>query len=121
MKKLPISFLIVAFLLTGCLFQDNVDEVLLRINNVSDINFSSVMVGFPGESMKFDTIVSGGTSAYKNPDVAYRYGSITVNAGDVDYRLVPYDYVGEEPLSEGKYTFEINIIEGNLTLDFKQN
>lgn len=119
----PVLSLLFAFLLAGCDARDldgDPDAVLLRVENASSADFSSVRIGFD-ETENYGAVASGQTSEYRAFDTAYSYGYVEVEAGDRTYRIQPIDYVGEEPLENGHYTYELDIEEGRLTLAFDRD
>ncbi|MGB5379031.1 hypothetical protein, partial [Muriicola sp.] len=58
-------------------------------------------------------------SEYKEFETAYAYAYIQITAGEEVYVLQPIDFVGEEILPIGLYTYELDIdAEGQVTLEF---
>ena len=53
------------------------------------------------------SLAPGEVSAYQRADGAYSYGALKVVADGVERRIQPIDFVGETPLSAGRYTFVI--------------
>lgn len=114
-----ILFLIITVSLSGCnlLGSDEKDDaVYLRIANTSPFDFYSVYVSFPGDEGTFGKISGGRVSDYQMFETAYRYGYIEVIAYNEKYVLQPIDYVGEEPLENGQYTFQLAIDGKSLNL-----
>ena len=112
-------------LLAACDSADSTDatDVLLRVENETAVDFSSVSVGFTGEATTYGAVRAGRTSEYRAFETAYRYGGIGVRTADGGaYSLVPYDFVGEEPLAPGRYTYRLDIEEnGLIRLEFEQD
>ena len=97
------------------------DAVLLRVENASSADFSSVLVRFPGAEARYGAVDAGAASAYREVETAYRYGYVEVEAGSATHRRVPIDYVGETPLEEGRYTFVLDLAGDVLSLHFAQD
>jgi hypothetical protein len=93
------------------------DATRLRIQNASDVNFTSVQVSFPEADASYGAIEAGRRSEYQRVDQAYRYGFIEVEANEETYTIQPIDYVGEEPLEPGQYTYHLDIVDGELVMD----
>ena len=118
MKKLfPILLLI---LFTTCDTVDSdfdPDSVYIRIVNASPIDFMSVTVRFPKSEHTFGRVKSDRISRYQIFEEAYRYGYIEVKTERDTYVLQPIDYVGEQPLRSGKYTFKLDLWDQYVTLE----
>ena len=115
MKKL--IFLITSvFILSSC-EQDDFGPAQIRVMNSSDTDFAEVIVNIAGTDHNYSELNSGEVSDYITFEKAYRYAYIEVSTGDQDFVLQPVDYVGETPLSEGKYTYDLDLLDGqSLTL-----
>ena len=59
--------------------------------------------------LEFDRIAPGEVTDYRSANGAYSYGYLDVLVDGVRRTLQPIDYVGEEPLDGGEYTFVITI------------
>ena len=95
-------------------------DVQIRIANESSFAFQGVDVVFPHDSVDYGTIAAHGTSSYRGVSSAYRYALIIVQVAGEELRLQPIDYVGENELPDGRYTYALNLtIEGQLTLTFR--
>jgi len=122
MYKLSIPILAIAFLcfFNGCESIDtaeNINAVLLRVKNDSKVNFNSVDLRFGEEWEHYGAVAAGDASKYHMFNTAYRYGGIKVETGDSVYRMQPTDYVGEEPLDDGNYTYKLDIAGEALRLE----
>lgn len=116
-----VLFILIGFLLISCnnTAPDNMsDGTYLRISNVSQVEFESVYVSFPGVESTFKNIKSGAASDYRKVDRVYRYGLIEIYSGNGEFRLQPIDFVGEEPLHNGKFTYQLGIDSEGLTFNF---
>ena len=90
-RALALSLLAVAPL-AGCDGAET-ELVLLRVENASAVDFSSVTVAFPGAALSYGAVPAGGASAYREVETAYSYGAVGIQAGGETYTAVPYDYV----------------------------
>jgi len=95
--------------------------VHVRLYNDTGITLHAVKVGFPdGFVISEATLEPGTYSEYLSPDVAYRSASLEATADGHPYRTTPTNYVGEEPLEPGDYTYSIRLTEGVMFLEFSQ-
>ncbi len=104
------SIVLVALLITAISCTDRDDDVTtinIRIKNDSDLLFEEVTVG-DSEELHMN-IASGEYSEYFEYETAYRYAFVRIIAGGQTYTLQPIDFVGEEVLPVGFYTYELNI------------
>ncbi len=114
-------FILYIFLFTGCgIFSSGSNAVLLRVKNVSNVDFSSVLVKIKGTTANYGAVASGKYSEYREFNTAYRYGYVEVEANDSTYRIQPTDYVGEVPLENGHYTYKLDIVKNHLSLEFER-
>ncbi len=97
---------------------DNVDEVNIRIRNISNINFDRVQVG---EADKIhENIGSDEFSEYLQYEEAFISAYIEIQSGEETFVLQPVDFVGETALPIGLYTYELDVDEeGIVLLEFK--
>ena len=77
----------------------------IRIKNTSPYDYELVLVG--GEF--FGDLKSGELTDYKIYEIAYKYNSARLAIKDHVFRLQPEDYVGEAPLGEGHFTYNIGV------------
>lgn len=120
-----ILFFLTLFALTGCgkTFLSN-RETELRINNGSNSLFDSVIVNSPGGKQVYYNVASGTSSGYKTFSFLYSYAYIEVHFNNQMLKLQPIDYVGEEKLKAGKYSYKIGIVSSNqsyLSLECKKD
>lgn len=95
--------------------------VHLRVENASNVDLSYVKIAFTGDEVNMGTVESGQFSTYHLFDIAYHYGFVEVETGGEIYRIVPIDYVGEQPLNSGHYTYRLDIENGNLLFEFLED
>lgn len=103
-------FIFLACLGTGC--SDDRDEVRIRLKNTSDQAYTESFVA-SGVALVdgtfFGTIAPGAYSEYKTVAKAYGIAYIRFVADGTERKLIPIDYVGEQPLKPGKYTYEVGL------------
>jgi len=99
-------------------------ETELRISNNSNSSFDSVIVNSPDGKQVYYNVTAGSSSGYKAFDFLYSYAYIEVHFNNQMLKLQPIDYVGEEKLKAGKYSYKIGIVSGNqsyLSLECKKD
>ncbi len=117
----------VAIALTGACSSpfggDEEGDILLRVANESPVTFDRTFVHLPEDQVEFGALAANQVSDYVRVSAAYRYAYILVEVGDTDYVLQPIDYVGEEPLGPGKYTYalEPSTTPGYLIFSFRKD
>lgn len=120
MRTILILFCVI--LLIGCSNDNKTAEVSIRLSNVSEFNFENIVVDTSTGKVDFENIDSGEQTDYKTFERAYRYAFVQLEIEGKTYTLQPIDYVGEETLKTGNYTYEIDATSseeeeyGNLSL-----
>ena len=94
--------LIVAFGLNGCR-----SAVMIRIENLSDVDFHDVVVSFPSQTEEYGNISAQTSSDYRRVKKAYRYAYIEATINEKKVIFQPIDYSGETLLPEGNYTYRL--------------
>ena len=97
------------------------DGVRIRIGNDSESSFTSVAVTFPEDQVDYGSVEAGSTSDYRRVSVAYRMAYVVVRVGSTEQQIQPIDYVGEEPLEPGRYTYSLSFLDGYLQLELKRD
>ncbi len=97
--------------------EDTNGPVEINIQNNSAVVFDHVVVTFPSQTEDYGAVDSGGESPYRTVERAYRYAYIEAHAGDETHILQPIDYVGETLLETGRYTYALDLVDGELTLE----
>lgn len=92
-------------------------ETRVRIRNASTTGFDRVVVGFPEQQETYGALSAGSASAYRTVALAYRYAYVKVEANGEERVLQPIDYVGEEPLGAGRFTYVLSWTEDHLQLE----
>jgi|GEM_PF-3484984 len=101
------STLFLFFFFTSC----STPEAQLRVRNTSTYIYDSVLVNTSGGTNTYATINPGTVSDYKTYDFAYSYAYISLYVDAVHYQLIPIDYVGEQKLTGGSYTYEVSVYD----------
>ncbi len=91
--------------------------VEINIQNNSTVDFGRVVVSFPGQTEDYGAVGSGGESAYRTVEMAYRYAYVEASAGQDQFVLQPIDYTGEKLLESGRYSYALDLVNGELTLE----
>ena len=122
MKKLILLSLLLAFGIS-CNNDDPIDlnDINIRIINSSSQTFKSVYVHSGNGVNTYVNIRPGQSSDYKSYTEAYRYGYIEVKTLTKEYKIQPFDYVGETVLKSGKYSYQLSIVENKLELTFSKD
>jgi len=81
------------------------------LKNVSSSAFESTT--FKNEN--YGELAPDQLSQYKQFESSYRYASFIVVANGQTYDWLPIDYVGEDLLKSGDYTFELDIDQNSLS------
>lgn len=120
---ISLSSLLIFFVGCNVLDSNNKpDNVHLRVVNKSSIDFSSVLVSYPEATIIFNKVPAGQASKYKDFDIAYRSPFVKAKADTNTYIIRgPIDYLGDEPLKNGYYSYELTLVEGHLKGDIVSN
>lgn len=103
---------------------ENPAKTNLRIKNNSQYNFCNVYVNTPSGAVNCGILKKGQSSCYRTFDEVYRYAHIKLSMGDKVFELLPFDYVGEEPLGAGNFTYDLDITDfdkGQLSITLKKD
>ena len=94
-----------ATFLCGCQKEVMIREVNIRVANQSNVPFNEVTVQFPSQRADYGNILPGEITEYREIDKAYRYAYVKAWIEGKEAVLQPEDYVGENLLSGGNYTY----------------
>lgn len=96
--------------------------VEVRIRNDSGLDLDSVCVEFPDQhAVEYGAVPPGGVTDFQATHRAYRYAMVAVTAGNDTLSVHPIDYLGEQELAAGQYTYALGIDNGRLTMHLEQD
>lgn len=107
--------------------EENLEQdqnVLIRVENVSDYDFDRVTVDTSGGKASYGSVSGGSASGYEAFEFAYAYAKVEVNILGSKFTLTPIDYTGETRLTNGSYTYRIDVADvadRSLTLSLKRD
>lgn len=119
MRRLFLILFGAVSIVLGCTDRDDdINEVNIRVQNVSSLAFDEVQVG-DAEKVHMN-LAPDDHSEYLVYETAYQFAFIEIKSGAETYTLQPIDFVGETALPIGLYTYELNIsAEGDVELIFR--
>jgi len=82
--------------------------VNIRLANTSIYDYEDIIINTTTGDVNFGDLKSGSISDYKVFETAYRYAYVKLEINGNILRIQPIDYVGETPLKNGNYTYEIH-------------
>lgn len=101
-------------------------DVRVRVTNASSVAFDRVVL-YPGgaDSIVALGLVPGASSGYQVVDRSYQLATTRVVIGNDTLSLQVIDYVGEEPVGAGDYTFVLDLVgegaERSLSQVFRED
>jgi hypothetical protein len=110
MKNSSMLFMVaLSFSIPACSDADEeLHKVRIRLTNTSEFDYKEVHVNTGGGEFTYGNIDSNESSGYQEFEWAYSYAYIQLKINDEMYVIQPIDYVGEEKLKNGNYTYEIH-------------
>lgn len=91
--------------LGACIGNDG--PTMIRIHNASTYDYQELEVG----QHTFGDLSADGFTEYRDFGTAYHYNYVRLTIGGDEFIIQPIDYVGEEPLGEGDFTYEIDVVD----------
>jgi len=85
----------------------------IRIKNNSGYEFCNVMLNPFNSSTNYGKIKKGKITCYRVFETAYSYAYVNLFINDEEYIIQPIDYVGEQPLAQGYFTYSIAVTDIN--------
>lgn len=113
MKRIFLIFGILLSLFISCSDEENT-EANIRIKNTSSENYQNVSV----LTFSLENLESGDLSEYRQFERAYRIAMVSLEIDGENFDLQIIDFVGEEPLESGNYTYEIGLNQNGDSLTF---
>ncbi|MBT8398282.1 MAG: hypothetical protein KJN92_15015 [Gemmatimonadetes bacterium] len=107
----------------GCEILGLDGDVKVRVRNGSDQVLTDVSIFLPRNTLFFPELLPGEASAYAVVPKAYRIVTAEVVVGQDTARAQVIDYVGEDPLDPGRYTYVLRFFSGSppsLGVDFEK-
>jgi hypothetical protein len=96
---------------------DDLVSINIRVKNSSTLIFDEVIIG--SEEHIYEALEPDTYSEYQEYETAYAYAYIQITSGEEVFVLQPIDFVGEEVLPIGLYTYDLNVDEeGQVSLKF---
>lgn len=97
-------------------------SVQLRVRNAGQEALQDLEVQLPSHQLiTAEWLGAGETTGYQLVGQVYRYARIFASVNGEEHKLLPADYVGETPLSPGRYTYEIGVTDGGLEVKVVQD
>lgn len=93
------------------------ENIQIRIENMSAFTFMDVKMLSFDEELEYGDLDGQELSEYKVVQRAYSYAYIELIIDGDTYILQPIDFTGEEELSNGKYTYQIDANDSSETYD----
>ena len=75
--------------------------------------FYNLVLNPKGRYTNYGEIKGGETSCYRVYEKAYRYAYVNLYIDGEEYIIQPIDYVGEQPLGKGTFTYLIDVSDIN--------
>jgi hypothetical protein len=119
------SLFVIAFVIKSCT-DATVTDVNIRIENSSIYNYNNIRVQAGTTDHSYGTVLPGTSSIYQSFDSAYSYAFVELEIEGATYTIQPIDFIGEEQLKPGYYTYIItaNSSEeryGKLTIELRED
>ena len=83
----------------------------IRIKNISGYDFCNVEIDPSGGAKNYGIINEGEATCYKPFETAYRYAYVKLFIEEKEFIIQPIDFVGEQPLGMGNFTYSINVTD----------
>ncbi|MGR3809284.1 hypothetical protein [Jiulongibacter sp. NS-SX5] len=104
--------------LMGCKGKDvepdnGVGQIRIRIWNDTDHLMQDIFVDTSGGENDYGELKARKKSNYFQFRKAYRYAFVSFKIDGKAYTIQPIDYVGEEPLEKGTYTYRLSLDDLN--------
>ncbi len=106
----PLLYFLSVFLFLSCSNNntvDNEEKINIRLYNASTYNYEEIIINTSTGPTHFGNLAAGKYSFFIDFDIAYNYAFVEFKKDGQIYTLQPRDFVGEEPLEKGFYTYLI--------------
>ncbi|RZK40261.1 MAG: hypothetical protein EOO90_15780 [Pedobacter sp.] len=110
MKRILV-FIFMINMIIGCSKEkiDGQSGPEIRLSNSSQHNFKNVVVNTGTGEVAFGDLDIGKKTAYKKFSKAYSYAFVKLEIDGQAYTIQPIDFVGETPLKDGHYAYQISV------------
>lgn len=103
----PLLFVLYFYAIT-----DESSRILIRLENKSDYQLNQVVVTSPASGqIDFGNLLPRRFTDYRRVKAAYPLMAVAAKINDRKVEFVPDDYLGEQLLESGKYTYLISVVE----------
>jgi hypothetical protein len=103
--------LLIAMAASATILQEE-NPLLIRISNKSAYDLENIEINSPASGLiHFGKLKSGEKSDYRKFEKAYPIPAVAAEIENKKIEFLPDDYLGEQLLKPGKYTYELSIIE----------
>lgn len=96
-------------------------DIEIRLWNNTSYIMTDIFVNTSGGENTYESLDNKEKSTYRRFEKAYRYAFISFKIKDKPYAIQPVDYVGEQLLEKGKYTYKVTVTDldaGTANLEF---
>lgn len=108
MKNSLIIIALITLLFSCSKTEINPSAINIRLANTSIYDYKNIIINTTTGDVNFGDLKSLNSTGYKVFDTAYRYAYVKLEVNGKTLRIQPIDYVGETPLKNGNYTYEIH-------------
>lgn len=110
------ALFLIAFVVKSC-SETAVTDVNIRIENNSIYNYENIKVQGGITDHTYENLAPGENSIYKTYEYAYSYAFVEIDIEGSTYTIQPIDFIGEERLDPGNYTYIISASESEVQFD----
>jgi hypothetical protein len=96
----------------------SVGTVRVRVENSSDADFDEFRIEFVRQMESYGPLAAGAVSEYRVVEATYGYAYTEARSGARKFVLQPIDFMGEQLLSPGAYTFKYTVHGDHLDFQF---
>ena len=92
---------------------EDVSKTNIRIKNISDYYLCNVVLNPYNKETNCGALNPMETTCYRAYDIAYSYAYVQIHIGEKEFIMQPIDFVGEQPLGVGRFTYLVDIADFN--------
>ncbi len=120
LRGVMMAVLMPAFAACSNLFSGD-DPTLVRLENTSAVELRDVTFSSGHDPLTYERLAPGERTAYVEVESSYSYGYLKVTANGREHVIQPIDYVGEEEIGPGRFTWRIGLTETGVTNNLRRN